>query len=92
MAPRKKKEAKYEKLLRKIYYTPKEAASFGGIQGLKKASQIKGKKVKTKQVARWLSTQDTYTLHKPVQHHFSWSKVVVGGIDVQWQADLADVS
>ena len=48
MAPRKKKEAKYEKLLKKIYYTPKEAASFGGIQGLKKASHLKGKKLKTK--------------------------------------------
>ena len=92
MAPWKKKEAKYEKLLRKIYYTPKEAASFGGIQRLKEASHTKGKKLKTKQVVRWLSTQDTYTLHKPVRHHFSRSRVVVGGIDVQWQADLADVS
>ena len=71
MAPQKKKEAQYEKLLRKIYYTPKEAASFGGIQGLKKASHIKGKKLKTKQIVRWLSTQDTYTLHKPVRHHFA---------------------
>ena len=43
-------------------------------------------------MVRWLSSQDIYTLHKPVQHHFSRSKVVVGGIDVQWQADLADVS
>ena len=46
MAPRKKKEAKYKKLLRKIYYTPKEAASFGGIQRLKEASHNKGKKTK----------------------------------------------
>ena len=75
MAPWKKKEAKYEKLLRKIYYTPKEAASFGGIQRLKEASHNKGKKLKTKQVARWLSTQDTYTLHKPVStilHTVRW--------------------
>ena len=43
MAPRKKKEAKYEKLLRKIYYTSKEAASFGGIQRLKEALHTKGK-------------------------------------------------
>ena len=92
MAPRKKKEAKYEKVLKKIYYTPKESASFGGIQGLKDASKAKGNSIKTKQVVNWLSTQDTYTLHKPVQHCFSRSKVVVGGIDVQWQADLADVS
>ena len=29
---------------------------------------------------------------QPVRHHFLRSRVVVGGIDVQWQADLADVS
>ena len=92
MAPQKKKEAKYEKVLKKIYYTPKEPASFGGIQGLKYASRTRGKPIKTQRVVNWLATQDTYTLHKPVQHHFSRSKVVVGGIDVQWQADLADVS
>ena len=92
MAPRKKKEAKYEKVLRKTYYTPREIASFGGIQGLKKAVKRKGTKVKTKQVVNWLSTQDTYTLHKPVRHHFARSRVIVGGIDAQWQADLVDVS
>ena len=70
MAPRKKKEAKYEKLLRKIYYTPREAASFSGIQRLKEASHAKGKKLKTKKVVQWLSTQDTYTLHKPVRPPF----------------------
>ena len=92
MAPRKKKEAKYEKFLRKIYYTAKEPGSFGGIQRLKDASQRKFRKLKTKQVVNWLSSQDAYTLHKPVRHNFHRSKVVVGGIDIQWQADLVDVS
>ena len=92
MAPRKKKEAKYEKFLKKIYCTPKESGSFGGIQGLKNASKQRTRKLKTKQIVKWLSSQDTYTLHKPVRQNFHRSKVVVGGIDIQWQADLVDVS
>ena len=92
MAPHKKKETKYEKALHRIYYTPKEAGSFCGIKGLKHALGAKGIKTKTKNIAKWLSSQDTYTLHKPVQHTFTRNKITVGSIDTQWQADLADVS
>ena len=35
--------------------------------------------------------QDAYTLHKPMRHHFKRNRVIVGGIDQQWQMDLADM-
>jgi transposase InsO family protein len=35
--------------------------------------------------------QDTYTLHKPMRRHFKQNRVIVGGIDQQWQIDLADM-
>ena len=35
--------------------------------------------------------QDTYTLHKPKRRHFRRNRVIVGGIDHQWQMDLADM-
>ena len=35
--------------------------------------------------------QGTYTLHKPIRHHFRRNRVIVGGIDHQWQMDLADM-
>ena len=35
--------------------------------------------------------KDTYTLHKPVRKHYSRNRVIVGGIDHQWQADLVDL-
>jgi hypothetical protein len=92
MAPQKKKQAKYEKALSKIYYTPKEVGSFGGVKPLQDALWKKGTKIKRDKIIKWLSAQDTYTLHKPIRHHFLRSKVIVGGIDHQWQADLADVS
>ena len=31
-------------------------------------------------------------LHKPIRHKFRRRQTVVGGIDYQWQGDLADVS
>ena len=87
MAPRKeKKKSLWEKQLNKQYYTPKQSGSFSGIQKLQKALRLKRKKVQT-----WLSSQDTYTLHKPVKYHFTRGRVIVNGIDDQWQADLADM-
>ena len=38
-----------------------------------------------------LSEQGSYTLHKPARRNFVRNKTRVSGIDVQWQADLADM-
>ncbi len=84
----KKKHTHLEQTLKKIYYTPKHAASYCGVGAVQREV---GRKHKN-QVAHWLSLQDTYTLHKPVRYHFPRRKVIVGGIDHQWQADLVDVS
>ena len=35
--------------------------------------------------------QDTYTLHEPARRNFKRNRVIVGGIDEQWQMDLADM-
>ena len=45
-----------------------------------------------RQVKNWLQSKDTYTLHKPVRYNFPRNRVIVTGIDDQWQADLVDVS
>ena len=74
-------------LLRKIYYNPKAAGGFGSIEALSKASKTKRKKTKT-----WLEKQLPYTLHRPIRRKFQRRRIVVGGIDHQWQADLADVA
>jgi hypothetical protein len=39
-----------------------------------------------------LQSQDTYTLHKPTKRRFPRRRVVVYGIDHQWQADLVDLA
>ena len=42
-------------------------------------------------IKEWLMRQDTYTLHKPIRRNFKRNRVIVGGIDQQWQMDLADM-
>jgi hypothetical protein len=51
--------------LGKVYYDPKHSAGFGSVVKLVKAS-----KNKTRDVEDWLSSQNTYTLHKPVRKKF----------------------
>ncbi|GIY85182.1 hypothetical protein CEXT_30161 [Caerostris extrusa] len=74
--------------LEKFYKNPKEPASFGGINALRRAV---GKQVKTKDIKQWLETKDSYTLHKPARRNFKKNRVIVGGIDEQFQADLLDL-
>lgn len=81
-----KKKTSTSKKLSHTYYNPKQPGAYGGVEALKRATKLKRSVVKN-----WLSTQDTYTLHKPVRHQFERRRVIVGGIDHQWQADLIDV-
>ena len=46
----------------------------------------------SKKVKRWLSEQDTYTLHKPTTRRFKHRRVIVCGINKQWHADLIDIA
>jgi len=85
------KSLSHSRILNSIYYDTKQTGSFGGIDRLRRASHpALGASVK--EVKQWLSEQDTYTLHKPVRYRFRRRRVVVGGINHQWQADLVDMS
>lgn len=79
---------KKDTLLHQLYYNP---AGYGGVQELYKAARQHMKSITVDQVRNWLRGQRTYTLHKPIRRKFSRRKTVVGGIDHQWQADLADM-
>ena len=67
-----------------VYYDPVSPGSFGGRNRLKRT-------VGRGRVKEWLESQDTYTLHKPVRYNFPRRRVIVSGIDDQWQADLVDL-
>ena len=81
-----------EKKLASIYLNPSHPASFGGLDAVYRAVKEDGKsKISRKQVQDWLSQQDVYTLHKPARRHYKRSRVIVPGINAQFQADLVDV-
>jgi hypothetical protein len=68
------------------YYNLLAPASYGGLDTFKPKGYTK------KQVRELLQSQDTYTLHKPTRRRFLRRRVVVYGIDHQWQADLVDLA
>ena len=72
--------------LQQRYYDPKRVGgTYGGVDALRRV-------IPEQDVERWLSEQDTYTLHKLVRRRFKRRCVVVGGPNQQWQADLVDMS
>ena len=82
-----------EQYLKKMYYDPRHPAGFGGLETLFRAVKEDGKhRISRKQLKKWLSEQDTYTLHKPVRVNFRRNRTVVGGLDQEFQIDLVDLS
>lgn len=77
-----------EEQLANVYYNPSNPAGFTGVQPLVRAMHNKYSK---DAVLKWLQSQDTYTLHKPVRKIFPRNKFVVYDIDELWQADLNDM-
>ena len=80
------KQSQINRLLSQHYYSPQRPGAYGGWKGLQRVTKLKPSVVK-----EWLSQQDTYTLHKPVRHRFVRRRIIVGGLDHQFQADLIDV-
>ncbi|GIY06030.1 uncharacterized protein CDAR_24611 [Caerostris darwini] len=80
--------------LEKFYKNPKEPASFGGINALRRAV---GKQVKNKDIKQWFETKDLYTLHKPTRRNFKKNRVIVGEppspitLVGKWEVGLAEI-
>jgi len=78
--------------LLEIYHDPSSAGSYGGIERLIAEAKRRGLRGITRdKVVKILADEQAYSLHKPVRRKFQRNKTYVSGIDVQWQADLADM-
>ena len=78
-----------EKYLSQLYYNPESPASFGGVDSIYHAVKNDAKyQISRNKIRQWLAKQDTYTLHKPVRYRFTRNRVIVAGIDDEWEADL----
>lgn len=77
--------------LRQIYYDSSDPGSYGGLEPLLRRAKEEGLAVNREQVKEFLRGEDTYTLHKTARRHYPRNRTIVGSIDKQWQADLADM-
>ena len=79
--------------LRQAYYDPSSPGGLGGIKKLYvSVKDSDGVPPKLSDIKNWLEGEDAYTLHVPAAKHFPRNRVLVNGIDVQFQADLVDMT
>ena len=82
-----------EKYLHSKYYDPAFPGSFSGLDRFFNAIKKDGVyNISRDDVQEWLKSQDTYTVNKPVRRKFKRNRVIVSGIDDQWDGDLMDLS
>ena len=74
------------------YFDTKRPVAFTSPLALYREARKRYTSLTFRQVKTWLQSKDTYILHKPVQYNFPKNRVMVIGIDDQWQADLVDMS
>lgn len=77
--------------VKEAYYNPESGAAFGGVDKLYKTVKQNIPGLTRKHVKEWLQSQETYTLHKPVQKRFTRNVYHVTNIDELYQADLVDL-
>ena len=74
------------------YFDTKSPVAFTSPLALYREAKKRYPSLTFRQVKALLQSKDTYTLHKPVRYNFPRNRVIVTGIDDQWQADLVDIS
>lgn len=82
----------YKKLLETIYLNASRPGSLGGVAPLLREARKQAPDIKRGDVIEFLKTSRPYTLHKPYYKKYVRRPIVVGSIDKQWQADLADMN
>ena len=82
----------WEKYLKEIYLDPSHPASFSNPQTLYKVAKKEGKyKISHSQIKKWIQKQESYSRNKSVKRNFQRGRVIVAGIDDQFDADLASL-
>lgn len=84
---------KVKDYLKELYGDPSKVGSLGGVNALARAVRKEGKyKIALKDLKQWLRSSETYTLHRPLKRKFKRNRVVVGGMNIEWDMDLADMA
>ena len=74
------------------YFDTKNPVAFSNPLALYREGRKRYPSLTVHQVKTWLQSKDTCILHKPVQYNFPRNRVIVTGVNDQWQTDLVDIS
>lgn len=78
--------------LRQNYYDPSQPSSFSSPKKFHRfIKKQRRHNISLDQIKHWLQGQETYTMNKGVIRNFQRARVLVKGIDDQWEADLASL-
>ena len=80
------------KYVLKIWTDPAHPAAFTGPEKLYTVIRKEGKyNIGLGTIKKILSNKESYTVQKPVQRAFARNRVIVSGLDDQWDMDLASM-
>ncbi|KAK3098728.1 hypothetical protein FSP39_022460 [Pinctada imbricata] len=81
-----------KRYLENIYNDPSHPGGYAGVEKLYQVVKNEGKfKVGRERIRNFLQSQESYSLQRTVRRKFPRNRVIVGGIDRQWDIDLASV-
>ena len=84
---------KWEDYLQNIYFDTSHAGSYGSAKKLQRAIRNEGRfEIGLGQIKKWLAGQETYTTMRSSRKKFPRNRVIVYGINDQWDTDLMDMA
>jgi len=88
----KKKKSRKTEYLKRLYTTPTRPGSLQGVEKLLKTTLSEKKfKFNRKQLTKWLTGEEAYTVHRRPRRTFTRIPVIVRGLKDQYDADLMDL-
>ena len=81
---------RFSALLRSLYEKPRSSVAFSAPHVLFREAKKSNAQIKLSDVKQWLAGQSSYTHFKRVKRTYPRRKVVVSGVQIQYQADLVD--
>ena len=85
--------ASWEQYSKNIYYDPSNSASFAWPDKLYRFVRKDGKFLLNKyKIRKWLQRQEPHSLQRPLEMSFKRNKVIIKGVDDQWDVDLMDLT
>ena len=86
------KMADWREYLSSLYFNPKLPSSYLGPEKLYQFVKSQGKfQIDRKRIRQWLQDQEAYSLTRGARRKYTRSRVVVSGLDSQWDVDLMDM-